>query len=57
MRGDDQTRADYFDTLFGNSVITPNEIRQKEGLNRLDMDGMDKPYKQKQDIPIDQSVG
>jgi len=56
MRGDDATRAEYFDKLFGNSVITPNEIREREGLNRLDVEGMDKPYKQKQDIPIDQSV-
>jgi HK97 family phage portal protein len=52
LRGDDATRAEYYSKLFGNSVITPNEIRDREGLNKLDISGMDVPYKQKQDVPI-----
>lgn len=42
MRGDLNTRANYYLGLYRAAAITPNEIRQMEGLNPSDSDFADK---------------
>lgn len=44
--GDSKTRAEVYKTLFNTAAMSPNEIRDAEGQNRVDKPGMDDYYMQ-----------
>jgi len=44
LRGDSAARAELYKSLFSIKAITPNEVRELEGLNRLELPGMDDTF-------------
>jgi HK97 family phage portal protein len=46
LRTDTKTRSQYYRTLFNMGAITPNQIRQSEGDNSIDIPAMNKTYLQ-----------
>lgn len=46
LRADPVKRANYYQSRFNTASITPNEIREKEGENRIDNDALDLTFLQ-----------
>lgn len=44
MQADKKTEAEYYRTLITNSILTPNEVREKLGYTPIDEPGMDSAY-------------
>jgi len=54
LRGDDESRGNYYKIRFNTGSITPNEIRQLEDENIIDETWADKTYLQLNLVPADQ---
>jgi HK97 family phage portal protein len=52
-RGDMKTRAEYISTLLRDGVMTRNEAREMEGMNRSDLQGADNLILQSNQITLD----
>ncbi len=55
LRGDVKTRSEKNEKELINSVITPNEWREREGMNPIDRPEMDVTYCQGAMIPLDKA--
>lgn len=53
LRSDPEQRSEMFNTRFNTGSITPNQIRELENENPLDVEGADVPYVQSNQIPLD----
>ena len=54
LRLDTQARGAYLDTMTSAGIMTINEARSE--LDLPPVDGGDTPYKQRQDIPLDEAA-
>jgi hypothetical protein len=55
LRGNSTARAGFYGKLFAVGAITPNEIREAEGLNPFDEPKADQAYLQAQYVPLEQA--
>jgi hypothetical protein len=46
MRGDSESRANYYDKMLKNGVYSINEVRKMEEMNKIDHESADGHYKQ-----------
>lgn len=53
LRGDSESRAKFYQSLFNMGSLTPNEIRELEDMDRLDAENADKSYIQLNLVPLD----
>jgi HK97 family phage portal protein len=55
LRGNSTARSTYYRNLFSVAAITPNEIRESEGLNPFDDAHADQSYLQAQYVPLERA--
>jgi hypothetical protein len=52
-RGDMAARTAYYNSLYMISAITPNEIRESEGMQKIEEESLDRHYQQLNMQPVD----
>jgi len=53
LRGDMKARSEFYHSLINDGVITINETRAKEGMNRVEIPEADTPRVQVNSIALD----